>query len=208
MTNRWNRIIYRLWAPVYDLFFAHRGFAKARCRALARLGVQPGEWVILPGVGTGADLPNLPAGAVAVGVDLSPAMLAQAQRKLAGVAATVWLVQGDVQQMPLASGVFDAAALNLILSVAPDGHACVLETRRVLRSDGRCVIFDKFLPASVVAPSRRRRLMSRLAMLVGTDLNRRLEVLLAGSGWVVVWEQPALFDGVYRVFGLGRGREK
>lgn len=144
-----------------------------------------------------------PAGALAVGVDISPAMLAQAQRKLAQVAATVWLVQGDVQQMPLASGAFDAAALNLILSVAPDGHACVLETRRLLRGDGRCVIFDKFLPAGA-APSLRRRWLSRLAMLVGTDLNRRLDVMLVGSGWVVVWEQPALFGGVYRVFGLGK----
>ena len=207
MTNRWNRFIYRLWAPVYDLFFSRRGFGQARRRALALLDVQQGERVILPGVGTGADLPNLPAGAVAVGVDISPAMLAQAQHKLAGVAATVYLIQGDVQQMPLASGVFDAAALHLILSVAPDGHACVLETRRVLRRAGRCVIFDKFLPASVAAPSLRRRLLSRLAMLVGTDLNRRLDVLLAASGWVVVWEQPVLFGGAYRVFALGRGEK-
>ena len=205
MTNRWNRFIYRLWAPVYDLFFARRGFGQARRRALALLDVQPDERVILPGVGTGADLPNLPAGAVAVGVDLSPAMLAQAQRKLAGVAATVWLIQGDVQQMPQASGVFDAAALNLILSVAPDGHACVLETRRLLRSEGRCVIFDKFLPAGATAPSLHRRWLSRLAMLMGTDLNRRLDVLLVGSGWVVAWEQPALFGGVYRVFALEQG---
>jgi ubiquinone/menaquinone biosynthesis C-methylase UbiE len=204
MTNRWNRIIYRLWAPVYDLFFARRGFAHARRQALAQLGVQPGEWLILPGVGTGADLPTLPAGAVAVGVDISPAMLAQAQRKLARVAATVYLIQGDVQHLPLASGAFDAAALHLILSVAPDGHDCVLETRRVLRRDGRCVIFDKFLPAGAASPSLRRRLLSWLAMLVGTDLNRRLEVLLSGSGWVVVCEQPALFGGVYRVFALGR----
>lgn len=52
--------------------------------------------MILPGVGTGADLPNLAAGAVAAGVDLSSAMLAQAQRKVARVAATVYLIQGDV----------------------------------------------------------------------------------------------------------------
>ncbi len=80
----------------------------------------------------------------------------------------------------------------------------MLETRRLLRGDGRCVIFDKFLPAGAAAPSLRRRLLSRLAMLVGTDLNRRLDVMLAESGWVVVWEQPALFGGVYRVFGLGK----
>ncbi len=131
MTNCWNRIIYRLWAPVYDLFFAHRGFAQARRLALARLAVQPGERVILPGVGTGADLPNLPGAPWLWAWTIQPAMLAQAQRKLAAVAVTVYLIQGDVQQMPLASGAFDAAALNLILSVAPDGHACVLETWRL-----------------------------------------------------------------------------
>ena len=36
-------------------------------------------WLLLSGIGTGADLPLLPAGVQVVGLDLSPAMLARAR---------------------------------------------------------------------------------------------------------------------------------
>jgi hypothetical protein len=45
---------------------------------VATLDAHAGQRVLLPGVGTGADLPLLPAGTCAIGVDLSPAMLARA----------------------------------------------------------------------------------------------------------------------------------
>jgi phosphatidylethanolamine/phosphatidyl-N-methylethanolamine N-methyltransferase len=61
MSNRWNRFIYHLWAPVYDA--ALEGlFRPGRARALASLALQPGERVLLVGVGTGADLAYLPPG--------------------------------------------------------------------------------------------------------------------------------------------------
>jgi len=71
MTNRWNRFIYRLWAPIYDSTVNHF-FMRGRKRALDLLNLQPGECVLLVGVGTGADLPLLPAGVDATGIDLSP----------------------------------------------------------------------------------------------------------------------------------------
>jgi hypothetical protein len=61
MTNRWNRLIYRLWAPVYDSTLNHF-FMPGRRRALELLDLQRGEKVLLVGVGTGTDLPFLPAG--------------------------------------------------------------------------------------------------------------------------------------------------
>ena len=74
MTNRWNQFIYRLWAPVYDATVNHF-FMPGRRRAMDVLDLKEGESVLLLGVGTGADLPLLPAGVRAVGVDLSPEML-------------------------------------------------------------------------------------------------------------------------------------
>ena len=71
MTNRWNRFIYRLWAPIYDST-VNLFFMPGRKRALDLLNLQPGECVLLVGVGTGADLPLLPAGVDATGIDLSP----------------------------------------------------------------------------------------------------------------------------------------
>jgi phosphatidylethanolamine/phosphatidyl-N-methylethanolamine N-methyltransferase len=61
MTNHWNRIIYRLWAPLYDATVGHF-FLPGRRRAIELLNLQPGERVLLVGVGTGADLALLPPG--------------------------------------------------------------------------------------------------------------------------------------------------
>jgi phosphatidylethanolamine/phosphatidyl-N-methylethanolamine N-methyltransferase len=74
MTNRSNRFIYRLWAPVYDATI-NRLFMPGRKRAMEVLALKRGESVLLVGVGTGADLPLLPPGVKATGVDLSAEML-------------------------------------------------------------------------------------------------------------------------------------
>ena len=127
LTNHWNRFIYRLWAPVYDSLFDRCFAAPGRRQAAQVLDLQPGECVILVGVGTGADLPLLPNGIQALGVDLSPEMLAQAKAKLSLRERNVTLIQGDAQSLPLAAGQFDAALLNLFLSVVPDAAGCFSE---------------------------------------------------------------------------------
>jgi SAM-dependent methyltransferase len=196
MTNRWNRFIYRLWAPVYDATLG-RLYASGRRRTVAALTARAGQRVLLPGVGTGADLPLLPQGTCAVGVDLSPAMLARARARLPLPGRTAVLICGDVQAMPLGDGACDAGLLNLIVSVAPDGAACVREAARVVRPGGPIVIFDKFLPDSA-ALGMGRQLLNVLARRVGTDINRRLSDLLAGSGCAVVDDRPSMLGGAYR----------
>jgi ubiquinone/menaquinone biosynthesis C-methylase UbiE len=69
---------YTLVAPFYDAFLtaATRG---ARKRSLAALVDEPPRDVLLMGVGTGLDLPHLPAQHRYVGLDLTAAMLARAR---------------------------------------------------------------------------------------------------------------------------------
>ncbi len=55
MSNRWNRFIYRLWAPIYD-FTVNRLFAPGRKRAIEVLVLKPGEKVLIAGIVTGACL--------------------------------------------------------------------------------------------------------------------------------------------------------
>ncbi|MFO0761315.1 MAG: methyltransferase domain-containing protein [Byssovorax sp.] len=202
VTNRYNRVIYRLWAPVYDRA-ADRLFAIGRRRALELLNLQPGERVLLAGVGTGADLPLLPAGVSALGVDLSPAMLAQARARLPLAGREVALVEGDAQALPVEDASFDAAVLNLILSVVPDGAACLRESLRALRPGGRAVVFDKFVPDDR-RPSRGRRLLNLGSTLFGTDITRRFADLRAGAPCEVVRDEPSLLRGAYRVILLRR----
>ena len=112
MSNRWNRFIYRLWAPIYDST-VDRLFLSGRTRAMELLDLQRGETVLLVGVGTGADLPLLPAGVDATGIDLSPEMLAKARLKLDQCPATVKLIQGDAQSLLVDEASFDVVILNL-----------------------------------------------------------------------------------------------
>lgn len=200
MNNAWNRIIYRLWAPIYDATVNH-AFAPGRRRALELLNVRPGERVLIPGVGTGADLPFLPAGVLATGIDLSPEMLAKARRKASHCAATLELIQGDAQSFPAAPGSFDAAILNLILSVVPDAHACLTSTLRALKADGRIVIFDKFLQEGQKAGPL-RRLVGKFSTVFGTDINRRLGDMMRDCPCEVVRDEPSIGHGMYRVIVL------
>jgi phosphatidylethanolamine/phosphatidyl-N-methylethanolamine N-methyltransferase len=196
MTNRWNRFIYRIWAPIYDAALG-RFYAAGRRQTVATLSAHAGQRVLLPGVGTGADLPLLPEGTCAIGVDLSPAMLARAQARPPLPGRTVLLLCGDVQNLPLGDGACDAGLLNLIVSVAPDGAACMCEAARVVQPGGPIVIFDKFL-ADRATPGIGRRLLNLLARRVGREINRRGSGLLGGSGVTMVDDRASRFGGAYR----------
>ena len=154
MTNHWNLFIYRLWAPIYDPT-VNRIFMPGRRRAVQLLDLKRGERVLIPGVGTGADLPLLPAGVEVTGIDLTPEMLAKARLKLDRCAASVKLIEGDAQKLLVEPFSFDAAILNLILSVIPDGNACLQSALHALKPGGRAVFWSANL-----APEFSARLVS------------------------------------------------
>jgi phosphatidylethanolamine/phosphatidyl-N-methylethanolamine N-methyltransferase len=197
MSNRWNLFVYRLWAPVYDATVGHL-FMPGRRRAIQLLALQPGERVLLVGVGTGADLPLLPPGVQAMGTDLSPEMLDRARQKLTQCPASVELVQGDAQRLLVPEGSFDAAILNLILSVVPDGHACLDATLQALRPNGRAVVFDKF-QADGTEPSVWRRCANWFSTAFGTDITRCFADLARGLDLTITLNEPSLLGGLYRV---------
>jgi phosphatidylethanolamine/phosphatidyl-N-methylethanolamine N-methyltransferase len=202
MTNRWNRFIYRLWAPVYDATI-NRLFMPGRKRAMEVLALKRGESVLLVGVGTGADLPLLPPGVKATGVDLSAEMLEKAKSKTPLPEREISLIEGDAQTLVVKESGYDAILLNLILSVIPDAKACMRENLRALKPTGRVVIFDKFLPEDQ-NPSALRHLINWFSTLSGTDINRRLSELLPKRIWKIVMNEASIFNGTYRVILLKR----
>ena len=204
MTNRWNQFIYRLWAPIYDST-VNRIFIQGRRRAMQLLDLKRGERVLIPGIGTGADLPLLPAGVEVTGIDLSPAMLAKARLKLDRCSAAVKLIEGDAQALLVEPLSFDAVILNLILSVIPDGNACLQSALCALKPDGRIVIFDKFLPEGGTI-SNVRKFMNLFSTLFGTDINRRLSDLMRSCPCVVTHDEPSILGGMYRVILLKKTR--
>jgi len=199
MNNRWDQFIYRLWAPIYDST-VNRFFMPGRRRAMELLDLKRGEKVLLVGIGTGADLPLLPDGVNATGIDLSPEMLAKARLKLDRCPTSVKfkLIQGDAQSLLVDKASFDAVILNLILSVIPDGNACLQSALRALKPNGRAVIFDKFLPeGKSISPVR--KFLNFFSTILGTDINRRLSDLIKNCPCVIAQDEPSIGDGMYRV---------
>ena len=195
MDNQRNLAIYRLWSPLYDAAMG-RIFAQPRHRAIELLHFQPGERLLLSGAGTGLDLPLIPPDVQVTAVDLSQPMLQKARLKEHGRTAFALM---DAQTLALPDHTFDAAALNLILSVVPDGQAAFREAWRTLRPGGRLVIFDKFLPEDGrITPLRGA--MGKMVAALGTDPNRRLSDVIPQEQMAAISSNdPAILRGQYRL---------
>jgi ubiquinone/menaquinone biosynthesis C-methylase UbiE len=196
VNNTYNLKLYSFYAPRYERLFGWL-YTRPQRRAVALLDAQSGERVFVPGVGTGMGLAELPMDTHITAIDLSPAMLAEAQRKLAGRVIDFEVMDAQHVRFPDAS--FDAVLLSLILSVVPDGAAAFREAWRVLRPGGRAVIFDKFLPETGRL-SLLRRAIGAAMRAIGTDPNRRLSQLIASApGLVVERNESSLLRGQYRI---------
>jgi ubiquinone/menaquinone biosynthesis C-methylase UbiE len=91
------RFAYTVLAPFYDAIVS-RASAQARRASIAALPVDGRQRILLSGVGTGLDLPLLPANHDYVALDLTQAKLARALPRK-GALDIAW-VQGDSQALP------------------------------------------------------------------------------------------------------------
>jgi SAM-dependent methyltransferase len=149
---------------------------------------RPGDLALDVGCGTGRALPALAAavgpGGRVLGLDLTPAMLAEARAKVSDGCAT--LILADCRRLPVpdaAAGVVFAAGL---LTHLPDPATGLAELARVTRVGGRLVLFH---------PTGRAALAARHGRTLRPDepLNEdNLAPLLVAAGWELTrYEDPA-----------------
>ena len=88
-----------------------------------------------------------------VGVDLSPMMLEQAQRRISreGLADRLSLVMGRAESLAFADSCFDAVCVTFLLRYVDDPMSTMREIIRVLKPGGRLLSLEFGVPGNPVA---------------------------------------------------------
>jgi ubiquinone/menaquinone biosynthesis C-methylase UbiE len=191
----------RTWeraAPTYDrqiAFFERIQFPGGR----AWLGARARGRVLEVGIGTGLNLPHYPADVTLAGLELSPAMLAIARQRAAGLGRAVDLRTGDAGALPFADASFDTVVCALALCVIPDRAAAIGEMRRVLVPGGRLLLLDHIgssWPPIYAAQWLLERITIRTA---GEYFTRRSLPLVRAAGFEIVEADRLRAGSVERV---------
>ena len=216
------RLLYHELAWSYDLvsWLASRGLWRRWQRAalayvpaegrFLEVGFGPGHLLLdlargpsrdRPGGGTGSGSPLPSAGRQVFGLDLSPAMLRLARRRLARHVLPVPLVQGRAQALPFTSGSFDAVIVTFPTPFVYE-RAWIQNLVRVLRevgpggdapqARGRLVVVEQ-------AEFERRGLVGRLLEWLYQVTGQRgptpdLSTRLKEAG-LVTWRETVPVDG-------------
>lgn len=151
-----NRAALQLFAPLaetYDRYARLLSFAQDerwRSFLVSRIAAAPTDRVLDVACGTAAVALELVHrfGCSVVGIDQSPAMLAEAQRRVAraGESARVELLQGRAEELPFADGSFDGVTSTYLLRYVDDPAATLQELARVVRPRGRIASLEFFVP--------------------------------------------------------------
>ncbi|MRH43419.1 methyltransferase domain-containing protein [Aquibacillus halophilus] len=204
MNNSWNKIIYKIWSPVYDKIFNSGKFLKAREEMFKEVIFKENSKVLFVGVGTGVDLEQVNCSRITItAIDFSPDMLKKAKEKFKNY--PIDFFEMDAQNMTFNDESYDYVVASLILSVVPKAERGFDEMIRVLKIGGQLIIFDKFVPKGKKISFLKKTARPIIAFL-GTDIGLSFEKLLQrhAKSLQVQDNQPALFKGMYRRIIINR----
>ena len=152
--------------------------------------------------GVGRNFPFYPSGSEIVGIDLSPAMLARAERRRATASTTVELRQMDVTRLNFPDRSFDAAVATFLFCTLPDELQVtgMRELGRVVKPGGviRCLEYTR--PSGAL-----RRFMTHLwepwlYWAYGAGFDRHTEEHAAEAG-LHLFEARFVHDELIKLLG-------
>ncbi len=125
-----------------------------RKKAIEMLSFKSGDKVLIPGVGSGHDLPFLPEDVEVEGVDISDVMLGigKLKQKIAKRENVKFKIM-DAEKLEYPDNSFDKAILALFLTVVYDPKKAFAEVVRVVKPGGEILIYDHLIKKGQVPPA-------------------------------------------------------
>jgi len=189
--------------PDFFIRFLDQGNAnpdiqKSKRIILDGLRLREGLFVLDVGCGTGADVVDIArrvasSGAV-TGVDVSEAMIAEAQRRTAGLGLPVAFEVGNAMELRFEDGTFDGCRTERMLMHVPEPTRAFSEMVRVTKTGGRVSVFDFDWDTFVIdSPHREttRRIVSSFSDSMQSGwIGRQLRRMFLDRGMIEVVVMP------------------
>ena len=183
--NKKNLQKYHWLSFIYDGAVGTSLFSQARQKEFELAKIQPGQRVLIVGIGTGLDIPFIPLHAEIVGIDLSTDMLSLAQ--LRAMNRNISLYKVNAEELSFEELSFDVIILNLILSVVGNPRKTMAEVYRVIKPTGSIWILGKFTEKRIGFV---RKVLSFVTSAIGgANLNLSLNELIRELPLIKVYEE-------------------
>ncbi len=175
---------------------ANLGLSCGNPNALAAL--RPGEVVVDLGSGGGFDVfiagRKVGPGGRAIGVDMTPDMLAKARKNIAAYREKSGLNNvefrlGEIEHLPLADASVDVVISNCVINLSPDKPQVWAEIARVLKPGGRVAVSDLAL-IQPLPPALSQMVEALVGCVAGAALVSETERMVKAAGLVEVVLKP------------------
>jgi ubiquinone/menaquinone biosynthesis C-methylase UbiE len=192
--SRWREVLrgaFGKGAFPHELWFLlelpGRRWVQPPAQLVERLQLTPSARVLEIGPGSGyysvAVARAVPQGHLAL-LDLQPAFLARAQRKLAKAGLRhVSATPGDARKLPFPDASFDVVFFATVLGEIPDRPVCLREVFRVLAPGGRLSVTEQWPDPDFIP----RDELERLVCDAGFEPERDFE---GGRGYTANFRRP------------------
>jgi phosphatidylethanolamine/phosphatidyl-N-methylethanolamine N-methyltransferase len=200
------RRAYARWAPMYDVVFGSL-VDPGRRQAVEHINARYGR-VLEVGVGTGVSLPHYRHDLKISAIDLSPEMLARAEKRVARhkLDNVEEVAEMDAADLTYEAGRFDVVVAMYVLTVVPDPEQVMAELERVCAPGGEVLIISHFSQEEGLRGWTERKL-APLASALGWRPDFPKEAVMTRPGLRLVEERRLQPFGLFTMLRFAREGE-